>query len=137
MEADARWWLDSPDGHEIGGSGFSATLRDYARFGQFILDGGTAHGERILPAGWIEDASTPKTLRNGDALPYGYFWWPGMSPSQRRDGAFEAVGIFGQHLYINPAAHLVIVIWGAQTKPTGGAIIDDWKFFDAVAGQMR
>jgi CubicO group peptidase (beta-lactamase class C family) len=28
MEADARWWLDSPNGHEIGGSGFSATLRD-------------------------------------------------------------------------------------------------------------
>ena len=137
MEADARWWLDSPDGHEIGGSGFSATLRDYARFGQFILDGGIANGERILPAGWIEDASTPKTLRGGDALPYGYFWWPGTSPSQRRDGAFEAVGIFGQHLYINPAAHMVIVIWGAQTKPTGGAIIDDWKFFDAVAGQMR
>ncbi len=137
MEADARWWLDSPDGHEIGGSGFSATLRDYARFGQFILDGGIANGERILPAGWIEDASTPKTLRNGNELPYGYFWWPGTSPSQRRDAAFEAVGIFGQHLYINPAAHLVIVIWGAQTKPTGGAIIDDWKFFDAVAGQMR
>ena len=137
MEADARWWLDSPNGHEIGGSGFSATLRDYGRFGQFVLDGGVANGERILPKGWIEDASTPKTLRDGDALPYGYFWWPGTTPAQRRDGAFEAVGIFGQHLYINPAVHLVIVVWGAQTKPTGGAIIDDWKFFDAVAEQMR
>jgi CubicO group peptidase (beta-lactamase class C family) len=137
MEADARWWLDSPNGHEIGGSGFSATLRDYARFGQFVLDDGIANGERILPKGWIEEASTSKTLRNGDALPYGYFWWPGTTPGQRRDGAFEAVGIFGQHLYINPAVHLVIVVWGAQTKPTGGAIIDDWKFFDAVAEQMR
>jgi CubicO group peptidase (beta-lactamase class C family) len=137
MEADARWWLDSPNGHEIGGSGFSATLRDYGRFGQFILDGGFANGEQILPKGWIADASTPKTLRNGDPLAYGYFWWPGTSPEQRRDGAFEAVGIFGQHIYINPAVHLVIVIWGAQTTPTGGAIIDDWKFFDAVAEQMR
>jgi CubicO group peptidase (beta-lactamase class C family) len=36
MEADATWWLDSPDGTEIGGSGIAATLRDYARFGQFI-----------------------------------------------------------------------------------------------------
>jgi CubicO group peptidase (beta-lactamase class C family) len=137
MEADARWWLDSPNGHEIGGSGFSATLRDYGRFGQFILDGGVANGERILPTGWIEDASTPKTLRDGDALPYGYFWWPGTSPARRRDGAFDAEGIFGQHVYINPAVHLVIVVWSAQTKPTGGAIIDDWKFFDAVAEQMR
>src|SRR5699024_642792 len=33
MENKAEWWLDSPDGNEIGGSGFSATLRDYARFG--------------------------------------------------------------------------------------------------------
>lgn len=137
MESDARWWLDSPNGHEIGGSGFSATLRDYGRFGQFILEGGAAGGEQILPKGWIAEASTPKTLRDGSALAYGYFWWPGTSPQQRRDGAFEAVGIFGQHIYINPATHLVIVVWGAQTKPTGGGVIDDWKFFDAVADHMR
>lgn len=98
MEADAKWWLDSPDGHEIGGSGFSATLRDYGRFGEFILDGGIAHGESILPPGWIHEASTPKTLRDGAPLPYGYFWWPGTTPIERRDGAFEAVGIFGQHI---------------------------------------
>ena len=137
MEADARWWLDSPNGHEIGGSGFSATLRDYGRFGQFILDGGTAGGEQILPEGWIHDASTAKTLRDGKVLPYGYFWWPGTDPAERRDGAFEANGIFGQHIYLNPARHLVIVVWSAQTKPTGGEVIDDWKFFDAVAEQVR
>lgn len=137
MEADARWWLDSPDGHEIGGSGFSATLRDYGRFGQFILDGGMAAGVQILPKGWIHDASTAKTLRDGKALPYGYFWWPGTDPAERRDGAFEANGIFGQHIYINPARHLVIVVWSAQTKPTGGAVVDDWTFFDAVAEQLR
>ncbi|HLB10657.1 MAG TPA: serine hydrolase, partial [Gemmatimonadaceae bacterium] len=137
MEADARWWLDAPNGHEIGGSGFSATLRDYGRFGQFILDGGVAHGERILPKGWIHDATTSKTSRSGATLPYGYFWWPGTSPADRRDGAFEANGIFGQHIYINPAAHVVIVVWGAQTQPTGGAVIDDWTFFDAVSEQLR
>ena len=137
MEADARWWLDSPNGHEIGGSGFFATLRDYGRFGQFILDGGVASGQQILPKGWVEEASTPKALRNGDALAYGYFWWPGTSPADQRDHAFEATGIFGQHIDINPPAHLVIVVWSAQTKPTGGAIVDDWKFFDAVAEQLR
>lgn len=137
MEADAKWWLDSPDGHEIGGSGFSATLRDYARFGQFFLDGAIAGGEHIVPAGWVHEATTPKTLRDGHELPYGYFWWPGTTLSERRDGAFEANGIFGQHIYINPAAHVVIVVWGAQTKPTGAHIVDDWKFFDAVAEQLR
>ena len=45
MESDATWWLESPEGLEIGGSGLSATLRDYARFGLFLLNGGIAGGE--------------------------------------------------------------------------------------------
>ena len=126
MEADANWWLDSPDGVEIGGSGFSATLRDYGRFGLFVLNGGVAAGEAILPDGWIREATSPKTLRGGAPLDYGYLWWPG------RGGAYAAEGIYGQWLYINPAAQVVIVVWSAQAKPTGAAVIDDWAFFDAV-----
>jgi hypothetical protein len=61
MEAEANWWLASPGGIEIGGSGFSATLRDYGRFGLFILGGGVAGGDSILPAGWLREATTPKT----------------------------------------------------------------------------
>jgi CubicO group peptidase (beta-lactamase class C family) len=137
MEADAKWWLDSPNGHEIGGSGFSATLRDYARFGQFILDGGVAGGEHVVPKNWTHEASTPKTLRDGSALQYGYFWWPSTTAAGRRDGAFEANGIFGQHIYINPAKKLVVVVWGAQTHPSNGHVVDDWTFFDAVAAQLK
>lgn len=137
METDATWWLESKDGVEIGGSGFSATLRDYGRFGQFILDGGVAGGEAIVPDGWTREATTPKTLRSGAKLMYGYFWWPGETDSARRDGAYEAVGIFGQHLYINPVSRVVIVVWGAQTRPTGGAVVNDWAFFDAVSHALR
>src|ERR1041384_1033062 len=87
MEAEATWWLDSPDGTEIGGSGFSATLRDYGRLRLFIpRGGGAAAGDSILPAGWVREATTPKTLRDGSALEYGYLWWPG------REGAFMAMG---------------------------------------------
>lgn len=137
MEADATWWLDSPDGVEIGGSGFSATLRDYGRFGLFFLNGGVAGGEAILPAGWTREATSPTVLRNGTPLAYGYLWWTGTTASARRDGAFTAEGIHGQFLYINPAANVVIVVWGAQPKPTGGAVIDDWLFFDAVTAALR
>lgn len=70
MESDANWWLDSPDGVEIGGSGFSATLRDYARFGQFILNDGVADGERILPEGWVREATSAKTLKGGTPLDF-------------------------------------------------------------------
>ena len=58
MQADANWWLESPDGLEVGGSGLSATLRDYARFGQFLLNDGVVDGERVLPEGWVTSASS-------------------------------------------------------------------------------
>ena len=126
MKADATWWLDSPDGVEIGGSGFSATLRDYGRFGLFILGGGVAAGDSILPAGWVHEATTPKTLRNGTTIDYGYLWWPGKS------GAYMAMGIHGQYIYVNPAARVVIVAWGARPHPTQGQVVDDWAFCDGV-----
>jgi CubicO group peptidase (beta-lactamase class C family) len=137
MEADAKWWLDSPDGHEIGGSGFSATLRDYGRFGLFLLNGGIAGGEAILPDWWTREATSPKVLRGGRPLNYGYLWWTGTTPASQRDSAYAAEGIFGQSIYVNPAAHVVIVVWSAQQKPTGSAVIDDWAFFDAVADALR
>ena len=137
MESDAKWWLDSPNGVEIGGSGFSATLRDYGRFGLFFLNGGIAAGEQVLPPGWTTESSTPKLLRNARKLDYGYLWWPGTTADERRDKAFTAEGIHGQFLYINPAAHVVIVVWSARPKPSGGAIVDEWSFFDAVVRGTR
>ena len=131
METDAEWWLDSPDGTEIGGSGVSATLRDYGRFGQFILDNGIADGDSILPVGWVREATTPKTLRNGAPLDYGYLWWPG------RDSSFMAMGIHGQYLYVNPHARVVIAAWGARPHPTEGQVIDDWAFCDAVVTALK
>ena len=136
-EADASWWLDSPDGMEIGGSGFSATLRDYGRFGLFLLNGGAAGGEGILPAEWMHEATTPRVLRGGKPLAYGYLWWTGETPAARRDNAFAAEGIHGQFLYVNPAAKVVVVVWGAQPRPTGDDIVSDWAFFDAVADALR
>ena len=136
MEADANWWLDSPGGTEIGGSGFSATLRDYGRFGLFVLGGGIAGGDSILPAGWVHEATTPKTLRDGSPVEYGYLWWTGETPPSRRDHAFMAIGIHGQYLYVNPIAKVVIVVWGARPQPSQGQIVDDWSFCDAVTATL-
>ncbi|PKP98522.1 MAG: serine hydrolase, partial [Alphaproteobacteria bacterium HGW-Alphaproteobacteria-13] len=41
MEQDAVWMI-GPTGHEISGCCISASLRDYARFGLFMLGGGVA-----------------------------------------------------------------------------------------------
>lgn len=137
MEADGTWWLDSPDGVEIGGSGISATLRDYARFGQFILEDGVAGGTRHIPEGWSREAGSPKALRDGTPLHYGYLWWPTTTEAGRADSAFMAVGIHGQHVYINPARRIVIVVWGAQVHPTADAPITDEVVFDAIVAALR
>ena len=118
MESDATWWLESPDGLEVGGSGLSATLRDYGRFGLFLIAGGQAGNEQILPDGWLREASTPKVV-NGQRVDYGYLLWPiPNAPTTIHEGAFEARGIFGQHVYMNPRENVVIAVWSAQPKPT-------------------
>lgn len=137
MESDASWWLDSPDGGEIGGSGISATLRDYGRFGLFFMNGGVIDGKSILPAGWTAEAGGPKTLKGGAPLEYGYMWWPAWTDPSKADGAFAAIGIFGQYIYINPAKNVVIVTFGAQSKPTDANPIDDLVFFDAVTAALQ
>lgn len=130
MERDATWWTESPGGVEFGGSGFAATLRDYARFGQFVLSGGAIGGKPVVPPGWFPNAGFPKPV-GSQTVPYGYMWWsePG--------GAFRAYGIFGQSIYINPSQQLVIVVWSAEPKPTGSAIVSDDAFFDAVLGTLN
>ncbi|MBW1246415.1 serine hydrolase domain-containing protein [Pseudomonas tolaasii] len=132
MQTDAKWWLDGPNGNEVGGSGISATLEDYGRFGQFVLSGGVAAGQPILPKGWLSFASatTGSDAAYGD---FGSMWWPGWTDASRADKAFTAAGTFGQYVYINPTKNVVIVVWQAQTQPTGGKIIDDMVAFDAIA----
>jgi CubicO group peptidase (beta-lactamase class C family) len=139
MESDASWWLASPDGSEMAGSGFSAVLRDYARFGLFFANGGVAGGEQILPPGWTEEAGSPKVLKGGKPLSYGYFWWPAWPTNASPDphGAFAAIGIIGQYLYIDPQEKVVIVAWGARSKPEGMEIIDDMDFFAAVVAALH
>ena len=137
MAADANWWLDAPDGVEIGGSGISATLEDYGRFGLFMLANGVARGDSILPSGWVQEATTPKVLRGGTPLDYGYLWWTAPTASARQDDAFAGEGIYGQFLYVNPAAQVVIVVWSARALPVGADAIDDWAFFDAVTAILR
>lgn len=136
MESDATWWLESPDGVEIGGSGIGATLRDYARFGQFMLEGGMIDGEAQLPEGWVEDATTPTTLRDGEKLDYGYMWWAGWTEPSEQDNAYSARGIQGQYVYVNPAKDIVIAQNAALPKPTGKDVIEPMALFDAIAKRL-
>lgn len=115
MEQDAVWMLGAT-GHEISGCCISATLRDYARFGLFIMGGGVAGGKKILPDDWLPHATTKQADIAVPGRGYGYQWWT------NDDGSFAAQGIFGQGIFIDPKRKLVIATngnWPVATDPEG------------------
>jgi CubicO group peptidase (beta-lactamase class C family) len=137
MEKDATWWTESPGGMGLSGSGLGATLRDYARFGSFVLNDGVVDGKRIVPEGWFREACSAHLI-GGTRVDYGYFWWPIPEGDAIHHGAFQARGIFGQHMYINPAEKLVIVVLSARPKPDSSSDpVSDTAFFAAVAKALR
>ncbi|HEX8302390.1 serine hydrolase domain-containing protein [Sphingomonas sp.] len=112
MEQDAFWMTD-PSGNEVSGCCLSVSLRDYARLGQFALEG----GKGVVPAHWFAEAtrSHADVGPPGSGYGYGYQWWT------YPNGRIGAQGIFGQTIRIDPKAKVVIVISAAAPKATDQA----------------
>lgn len=127
MEADGVW-IKSPEGFETAGICFSATLRDYGRFGLFMLSGGKADGRSVLPEGWIAEATASHVKNAFGEIGYGYQWWTGPGT------AYRGIGIMGQALYIDPERQLVVVIQSAWNRAGGPTNYGpQWAFLDAAA----
>ena len=101
MEQQATWIL-SRSGQEISGCCIQAATRDFARFGQFVLDGARVGGRSIVPEGWLAEATSERIGIGQPGRGYGYQWWT------YPEGAFAARGIFGQGIFIDPKRKLVI-----------------------------
>jgi len=136
MEADASWWTETPDGMGLAGTGLNAKLRDFGRFGLFVLDDGMLQGQRVVPPGWFTEAGSAKVV-GGNSVDYGFLWWPLPKGDPVHEGAFMAEGIFGQYLYLNSRERLAIVVRSARPKPTGANIIPDAALFAAVAKALQ
>ena len=126
MEFDAFYTLESDGGQEIGGSRAGIALRDFGRFGVFLLRDGVISGERLLPDGWMADAAAPAfaldpAQNSYGATGYGYSWWLDAT------GAMVAVGFAGQSLYIDRQADVVIVTLSCQPQPPY-AVPSDFDF---------
>ena len=105
-ESDGFYIMDGPPGigREFSGAGYNATLRDYARVGQMVLNGGVANGQRIVSEDWINLSTQPSGGEDQRRGGYGYQWWT-MGNSE----AFSAIGLQGQYIYIDPDTETVIV----------------------------
>lgn len=102
MQQCAHWLTDECSGMNIGGSGLSASLRDYARLGTFMLHEGKIGENTILDQEYLDEATLPLYATNDQGGGYGYLWW------HNPDGSYAAHGIFGQLLYVNPTENIVI-----------------------------
>ena len=105
-ESGGFWLADGPPGagRELAGMGYNAVLRDFGRLGQLMLDGGRRDGRQVLPAGWVEQMT--RMVPTGQPMPgYGLFTWQ----VDDEPGAFAAVGLAGQYIYVHPASRTVIV----------------------------
>ena len=114
---DAYFQVDSI-GTESGGGGLNTTLRDLARFGEMIRNDGRFNGKQILPKSVIDDirhgGDPDKFAKAGYTTLPGYsyrnMWW--VSSNEHR--TFEARGIHGQRIYIDPVAQMTIVRYASH-----------------------
>lgn len=124
-EHDAYFSVDSI-GTPFAGGGFNASLRDLARFGEMMRNGGRWHGRQIVPEAAVADirrGGSPEDFAKAgyELLPgwsYRSMWWI----THDDHGAFAARGVHGQVLYIDPAAEMVIARFASHPTAANAAI---------------
>jgi CubicO group peptidase (beta-lactamase class C family) len=108
MEHASTWSTDrKKDGIEKAFCCINAPARDFAKLGSLYLKKGAWRGEQLVPDDWVAK-STRASKENGGVAFYRYQWW---LPSG--EGDFQAEGILGQYIYVDPARELVMVRLGS------------------------
>lgn len=118
-EHDAHIVVDTA-GYPFTAGGLNLTLRDMARFGETMRLNGRFNGQQIVPASVVAKiragASKNDFAKAGyTALAGGSYksqWWV----NHNAHGAFNARGIHGQTIYIDPKAEMVIVRFASNPQ---------------------
>ena len=119
-------WKKTPTGHPDTEGGLYLSATDLAKIGYLYLHDGMWDGRRILPEGWVKDATTRHAKTTSPAWEYGYQWW--MTTRSGVD-VWAGRGFGGQFLVVIPSRDIVGVInawniFGARTKDTFGTFLD-------------
>ncbi len=92
-------------------AGLNFTTRDYARFGQMILQGGVYNGTQVVPGDWIAESTAASAPTEPGKTGYGFQWW---LPRDAHEGEFFAQGIYGQNIYFDQVRGVLITTTGAD-----------------------
>ena len=125
-------WEVDPGGINVGGWGLRIKTEDMAKFGQLFLQKGKWKGKQILPAAWVEEASTLKIIQHPEYSQakrdssdweqgYCYQMW------RCRHNAFRGDGAFGQFIIVMPDEDAVIAIT-AETPDMQDEINLVWQY---------
>ena len=106
-------WMLDPAGNPYGGGGSMFLPRDFMKFGQLMLSGGTWDGHRILSREFVDRATSP--LYHLAQIYYGYNWWSEDFPYKNRNvRAVLAMGAGGQIVTVVPELDLVIAFYAGN-----------------------
>jgi len=140
-ERDGYFTAD-PWGRNVAGAGFSATLRDMARFGRLVAGDGSVNGVQLLPASVFE-----RIRAGGDASIYAADeefsnWTPGASYRSQwyvfndHSQAVMAGGIHGQYLFVDHASQVVIVKQSSLPQAVSELDADSVRMMRVIAAHL-
>lgn len=103
-------WQTNDEGISTGGWGLSLRTEDLAKFGQLYLQKGRWGTRQLLPAAWVEEATSRRTSNGSDPTSdwdqgYGYQFW-----RCRPLHVYRGDGAFGQYCIVMPDQDAVIAI---------------------------
>jgi CubicO group peptidase (beta-lactamase class C family) len=115
-----RYWMNlTPTGEAYMGGGVRFLSRDFMKFGQLMMNGGTWSGRRVTSEAWAKRAVSP--LFDLSIRKYGYLWWVMEYPyGGKTVQAFFAGGNGGQVVMGIPDLDLVVAFNGGNySDPVG------------------
>jgi CubicO group peptidase (beta-lactamase class C family) len=132
LEISGYTWNENPQGIACGGWGLYIKTEDMAKFGQLFLQDGMWNGQRVLPEGWVEQASSWK-IASGPAGNESYQdptnnWTQGYCYQMWRclHNAYRADGANGQYIVVIPD-HDAVVALTAHASDMGTELNLVWE----------
>lgn len=122
----AYWWRDfdtsaQVDGNYLAYCCIDATPRDFAKFGQLLMNNGTWDGTQVVPSEYIDlikniVVDSVVAERYGGTMSYGLKFWT-LFPSLQQDGTFyppankiySTIGFDGQYIIMDFDNNLIVV----------------------------
>ncbi len=119
-------WVTDRVGQPFGGGAMQLLPRDYLKFGQLMLNGGTWKGRRILSADFVAKATRIHSRLGSRNRGYGYLWWVEEYPYRNRKiQTYASLGAGGQIVMVIPELDMVVATQGGSYGSSG------WRYIGA------